>query len=157
MVSCVLGSVIHVYTYTFLELVIQITHKYQLATKLKKKYVEWKFMLVLQLEDLIDYGCVALAHTTSHHSHSLVYCLQVDLTCHLSCSVDSSRSRQWPTSICHCLGSHPFSIEGSSKQCMDWIANKIHFVIVCLCQKGRNSDYIHGYWMDSENYSCTIG
>ena len=37
MVSCVLGSVIHVYTYTFLELVIQITHKYQLATKLKKK------------------------------------------------------------------------------------------------------------------------
>ena len=37
---------------------------------------------------------------------------------------------------------------------MNWVANKIHYVVACLCQRGWNC---RNNWMDSEKYSCIIG
>ena len=45
----------------------------------------------------------------------------------------------------------------SDKQTMNWVANEIHFVIACLCQRGGTLAIFMCSWMDSENYSCTIG
>ena len=42
---------------------------------------------------------------------------------------------------------------------MNWVANEIHFVIACLCQKGVGGTLaiFMCYWMESEKYLCTTG
>ena len=58
----------------------------------------------------------------------------------------------WVQAVAHLLlpwfrATALFPLKVSSKQCMNWIANEIHFVTACLCQKGEE------LWL----YSCIIG